>query len=110
MLSAEARWIGSALGRLNAAEISPLLNVGSATAEFREQVQPYIDREIFAPLRKRNVRVDHLDIQNGTGIDLRGDLNDDAFVAGLADRNYRSLLCCNLLEHVSGPAAICAKL
>ena len=110
MLKAEARWIGEMLTRLDAAQMSPLLNVGSATADFREQVQPWIDRDIFAPLRSRGVRVDHLDIQDGDGIDLRGDLTDDAFVAGLGSRNYRSVLCCNLLEHVPEPASICAKL
>jgi hypothetical protein len=110
MLKAEAHWIGATLAPLQAAKISPLLNVGSATAAFREQVQPWIDQEIFAPLRKRNVVVEHLDIQEGEGIDLRGNLDDDSFVAGLEGRGYRALLCCNLLEHVATPAAICAKL
>ena len=110
MLESEARWLGQALEQLDAGELSPLLNVGSATAEFRQQVQPWIDRWIFAPLRRRGVEVHHLDIQDGEGIDLRGDLTDDAFVAGLAGRGYRALLCCNLLEHVPDPAALCAKL
>jgi hypothetical protein len=110
MLTAEAHWIGKALGELEAGALSPLLNVGSATADFREKVQPYIDQEIFAPLRTRGVAVEHLDIQEGDGIDLRGDLNDDDFVASLGSRNYRALLCCNLLEHVSAPVAVCAKL
>ena len=110
MLTAEARWIGKAISHLDIGKVSPLLNVGSATAEFREQVQPWIDQEIFAPLRKRDVAVDHLDIQDGEGIDLRGDLTDDSFVATLGSRGYRALLCCNLLEHVNDPAAISAKL
>ncbi len=90
--------------------MSPLLNVGSATSEFREQMQPWIDQSIFAPLRRRGVPVDHLDIQGGDGIDIHGDLTDDSFMAGLASRGYRSLLCCNLLEHLPDPAAICARL
>ncbi len=110
MLTAEARWIGRILSQLDAEKVSPLLNVGSATAAFREQVQPFIDREIFAPLRNRDVVVDHLDVQEGEGIDLRGDLTDDSFVAGLDGRGYQALLCCNLLEHVPDPGAICAKL
>jgi hypothetical protein len=110
MLTAEAHWIGQTLSQLSTEKVSPLLNVGSATAAFREQVQPWIDQEIFAPLRKRGVVVHHLDIQEGEGIDLRGDLTDDFFMAGLGSRGYRALLCCNLLEHVPEPAAICAKL
>jgi hypothetical protein len=110
MLMAEAQWIGKVLDQLDREKVSPLLNVGSATSTFRQQIQPWIDQEIFAPLRKREVLVDHLDIQDGDGIDLRGDLTDDTFMAGLGARHYRALLCCNLLEHVLTPASICAKL
>jgi len=110
MLEREAQWIGGILGKLQTDQLSPLLNVGSATAEFREQVQPWIDQRVFAPLRNRGIVVDHLDIQNGDGINLRGNLTDDAFVAGLSSHGYRALLCCNLLEHVPDPSAICTKL
>jgi hypothetical protein len=110
MLKAEAQWIGRALCQLDIERVSPILNIGSATAAFREQVQPWIDQAIFAPLRKRDVVVQHLDIQQGEGIDLRGDLTDDSFMATLGSGGYRALLCCNLLEHVHDPAAICAKL
>ncbi|HUI51298.1 MAG TPA: hypothetical protein VLX60_05910 [Terriglobales bacterium] len=110
MLLAEARWIGKALARVEPEKLSPLLNVGSGTAETREKIQPWIDREIFAPLRQRGVAIQHLDIQEGEGIDLHGDLYDDAFVARLGGSGYRSLLCCNVLEHVENPAAIAAKL
>lgn len=110
MLMNEAEWIGAALSQLPVEEMSPLLNVGSATAEFREQIQPWIHNQIFAPLLRRGVGIHHLDIQEGDGIDLRGDLNDDAFVERLRTGGYQSLLCCNVLEHVADRAAICAKL
>lgn len=110
MLATEARWVGNIMDKLATENISPLLNIGSATADFREQVQPWIDRSIFAPLRARAVEVQHLDIREGAGIDLRGDLSDDSFIAQLAARSYRALLCCNLLEHVPDPAAISAKI
>jgi hypothetical protein len=110
MLAAEARWVGNILNELPAENISPLLNIGSSTADFREQVQPWIYRSIFAPLRIRAVEVQHLDIREGAGIDLHGDLSDDSFIAGLGARSYRALLCCNLLEHVPDPAAISAKI
>jgi len=102
--------VGKVLGQLERDRLSPLLNVGSATAAFRQQVQPWMDREIFAPLCMRGVVLEHLDMQEGEGIDLRGDLTDDAFVAGLSNRGYRTILCCNVLEHVIDPASICAKL
>src|SRR5262249_7066814 len=38
------------------------------------------------------------------------DLNDDAFFKVLMAHHYRAILCCNLLEHVTDPQALCAKL
>ena len=110
MLVNEARWIGKTLSRIQAVELTPILNVGSATADFRQKVQPWIDKEIFAPLKGRGVQVEHTDIQEGAGVDLPGDLSDNSFVMRLAARRYRSLLCCNLLEHVNEPAEVAATL
>jgi len=110
MLTAEARWIGETLNQFDAAKLSPVLNVGSSTADFREHVQPWIEELVFAPLRNRGVTVHHLDMREGNGIDLHGDLTDDAFLAELRATGYRTLLCCNVLEHVVGPAAICTQL
>jgi hypothetical protein len=110
MLAAEAKWLGQRLERIEGQALSPLLNVGSATAEFRERTQPWIEERIFAPLRRRGVQVHHLDMQDGPGIDLRGDLADPAFIARLAGSGYRSLLCCNLLEHVADRAGVCASI
>ncbi len=110
MLEAEARWVGEVLKRFDAGKLSPLLNVGSATVEFRQQVQPYIDQWIFAPLAERRVEVHHLDMQEGNGIDLRGDLNDEGFISRLFEHRYRTVLCCNLLEHVTDPSAVCANI
>jgi hypothetical protein len=110
MLEVEARWIGEVLKRYDADQLSPMLNVGSATAEFRQQIQPWIDRWIFAPLRERGIEVQHLDMQEGNGIDLRGDLNDTNFLSRLFEHSYRAVLCCNLLEHVSDPSNICSNI
>ena len=80
--------------------LSPLLNVGSSTREFRERTQPWMARAIFQPLAERGVETVHLDFRTGEGIDLRADLLDDADFARAGARRYRALLCCNILEHV----------
>jgi SAM-dependent methyltransferase len=104
MFDREARWIGARLAAYPAAQITPLLNVGSSTREFRERVQPWSDRAIFAPLAARGVEIVHLDSRAGEGIDLRADLLDAADFAGVRSRPYRALLCCNILEHVRDAA------
>lgn len=110
MLLAEAQWVARNLGQLQIEHLSPLLNVGSSDATFREHVQPWINREILFPLRERGVQVYNLDARPGSGIDLHGDLTDESFIATLSNYGFRSLMCCNLLEHVTAREAICLKL
>ena len=109
MFAREARWIADRLAAFPAAAISPLIDIGSSTGEFRTQTQPWIDRDIFAPLAARGVAISHLDAREGDGIDLRGDLLDDADFARLRQRRYRALLCCNILEHVADPAELALR-
>lgn len=104
MFEAESRWIGDKLAALPAEAISPLLNIGSSTGEFRATQQPWIDSNIFAPLARRGVEAVHLDRREGPGIDIRADLLDEADFARVRARRYGAVLCCNVLEHVTDAA------
>ena len=55
MFDIESRWVGDQLAAFPAPQISPLLNVGSSTSEFREAAQPWTVRNIFTPLAERGV-------------------------------------------------------
>jgi SAM-dependent methyltransferase len=103
MFDIESRWVGDQLAAFPAPQISPLLNVGSSTSDFREAAQPWTTRDIFNPLCRRGVEIVHLDARPGTGIDIRADLLDDIDFVRVASRRYRALLCCNILEHVRDP-------
>lgn len=109
MFAREAQWIADRLALFPAPAISPLIDVGSSTIDFRDQAQPWISRHIFAPLAARGVEITHLDARSGTGIDIRGDLLDDADFARLRTTRYRALLCCNILEHVRDPAELALR-
>lgn len=114
MFEREARWIGDRLAAYPPPQLSPLLNVGSGTRGFRENAQPWIERDLFAPLAARGTEIVHLDARAGDGIDIRADLLRDEDFARLAGtRHYAALLCCNVLEHVPDPgefARRCARL
>ena len=114
MFEFEARWIGDRLAAYKPSELSPLLNVGSGTRAFREGVQPWIDRDLFAPLAARAVEIVHLDARSGDGIDIRADLlRDSDFARAAGARRFQALLCCNVLEHLRDPgefARRCAML
>jgi SAM-dependent methyltransferase len=104
MFEREAHWIGEQLAAYPAAELSPLLNIGSGTRAFREVAQPWIEHALLAPLTARGVGIVHLDARCGDGIDIRADLLCDADFARLADPGgFAALLCCNVLEHVRDP-------
>lgn len=106
MRPAEARWIAAQLADLPREQISPLVNIGSSTAEFRQVRQPHIEALIFAPLRDRGVEVIHTDLKPETGVDIAGDLGDPAVQAALRARWPRAALTSNLLEHVTRPAEL----
>jgi hypothetical protein len=103
----EADWIARQLKALP--DISPVLELGSSTLEFRTLRRPHIDEKIHAPLRARGVRIIHADYKGGDGIDIAGDIFDPRVQEKFRQAGPRALLCCNLFEHVADRAAL-AKL
>lgn len=108
MILVEARWVRRALAQLPDGRLFPLLNVGSQDEAFRKSGQPWIDSEVFAPLRRRGGKVTHLDLAAGDGVDIVGDLLDPAVRQRLGDT--RSVLCANVLEHVPDRVPFAAAL
>jgi len=103
MFEAEARWLLGALEGFPPERLSPLLNLGSSYAAFRESVQPWIENELLRPLRRHGVELVHVDLRNLPGVDFRADLTNPLDIARLRALRPKALLCCNLLEHVSDP-------
>lgn len=88
--------------------ISPLLDLGSSDAQFREQAKPHIARDLFAPLQAAGVTVVHADQRTGAGVDIAGDIGDPAFRERLRAQGFRCVLIANMLEHVRDRAAVAA--
>ena len=83
MLIQEAKWIGREISRIGSPNITPILDVGSSTKEYREKFQPWIDKYIFKQLREKKLEVKHLDIKDSPGVDIVGDLTDLRFLEEL---------------------------
>ena len=103
MFEAEACWLRRALEAFPPERLSPLLNLGSSSAMVRKAIQPWIDAEVFCPLRGRGVETLHVDMRELPGVDVRADLTDASDVERLSALRPNELLCCNLLEHVLEP-------
>jgi SAM-dependent methyltransferase len=88
--------------------VSPLLDLGSSTREFRAVAKPHIEGELFGPLEAAGVRIVHSDIKAAAGVDIVGDILDPAVRADLKARGFKSVLCSNLLEHVREPEKVAA--
>jgi hypothetical protein len=103
MFEAEACWLRRALDAFPSERLSPVLNLGSSSAVVRETVQPWIDAEVFCPLRSRGIRTIHIDMRDLPGVDVRADLTNAEDVRQLHTLGPKALLCCNLFEHVLEP-------
>ena len=103
MFEAEARWLRCALDAFPTERLSPLLNLGSSSVEVRQGIQPWIEDQVFLPLRARDVEVVHVDMRELPGVDVQADLTNPADVRRLCALRPQALLCCNLLEHVVEP-------
>lgn len=110
MLYEESIWLGEQLRKLPGKEVSPMLNVGSSTLHFRTVVQPHIQKNVIDVLEASGISIIHSDIDAGDGVDIVGDLTDQKFLKELQSRNYNSVLCCNLLEHVPNRQEIATAL
>lgn len=96
MFLTESIWLRQAIDKLDLTASSRILDAGSSTSELREEVQPYIEKNVFTPLRKRGFEIIHADKKSGRGVDLVIDIEKTLNVKGRFDL----VICTSLLEHV----------
>jgi len=106
MLPEEASWIRRQLERIDPAAMYPMCNLGSSTLHYRTVMQPYIDEELFARARGFGRKVVHVDMKVGPGVDVAGDYSDTEVAARLRAMDFKSVMCCNMLEHVTDRQAL----
>src|SRR4030042_2906071 len=108
MLEEESIWIKEVIEKADLSNVREVLDVGSSTKEVRTQTQPYIDENIFNPLRKCNISIYYLDKKKSEGVDLVYDIENVS--ADMIGKKFDLVICCNLLEHVLKPNKVASFL
>lgn len=106
MFAAEARRVYEVLTKQVGGPLSPILDIGSSTARLREIDKPWIEDLLFRPLRGRGEQVVHVDVKNKAGVDLIADLLTEEGFERLRAERPRTILLCNVLEHVLDPGLL----
>lgn len=96
MLYKESLWIKRQLEKIDLPPESQVLDLGSASLRFRTKVQPYINKNVIAPLIERGLRVFHADKKKAPGVDLVIDVEKIKLA-----RKFDLVICANMLEHVT---------
>ena len=101
MFIPEAEWIGKQISSLKF-QTRPIrcLNLGSSTRDYREVQQPHVQNHVILPLLAMG-SVTHVDAKAAEGVDLFGDLMDEAFWENIPSRAFDLVMCSNLLTHVT---------
>jgi len=109
----EAEWIAQVLDPMPSEAISPLLELGSQTLEYRTVQKPYIEEVLHRPLRNKGVRIVTTDLQDAPGVDISGDIFNFQVQEKLHEVEANLILCSGILPVVSDYkkfAAICNSL
>lgn len=108
MLNKESNWIQNILEKLEINSSSKILNFGSQTKK-QLQNQPAL-RNVVLKIYQCNSKLINLDINEGEGVDIVGNILEDSFASKLSKLNFDIILVNNVLEHVENIELICQQL
>jgi hypothetical protein len=104
MFEVEAKKLGHCLGLIPSDGLSPILDIGSGSARERQVDKPWVEAFLFKPLRDGGHSIVHLDIDDVPGVDVVADIFSDEGLESARSAAPRTVLLCNILEHVERPA------
>ena len=108
MFIEESIWIKKILEKEKDFLVGQVLDVGSSTLQFRTQTQPYIEENVFRPLREKGLSIFYLDKKESIGVDYVFDV--ESMNSKETGKKFDLVICCSLLEHVIAPERVCSLL
>lgn len=106
MLIKESLWIKDAISNLNLPSGTKILNIGSQDEKYLKQ-QYYIKENIIDTCAKKGYQIVNLDIKQGKGIDIVGDICKEELQRKLQKMNFSVIFLFNILEHVPDINLMC---
>ena len=106
MMQQEAKWLYKNI-LAHEKNKKLLMNLGSSTNNFRNNIQPHISKELFDPLVNFGYKVFHVDVKDDKGVDIVGDVTKESFLQRLSEINPGAVVCSNLLEHLEDRELFC---
>ena len=108
MLIKESQWLASAVQDLDLQPGCKILNFGSKN-KAALKYQPYIEENLYNPLKTKGLKIINFDLFPGEGIDIHGDIFDDGIFRSLKNKSISAIFLFNVLEHVKDIKSICNK-
>jgi len=99
MLPKESIWLKNVI-RNYIKRNTVVLNIGSSTQDFLNNEQSYIITNVINTIKQHGCNLINIDIKDGEGVDMVGDVTNAAFTATLKSLNPSLIICANLLEHL----------
>lgn len=108
MLKKESEWIQNILEKLQINSSTRILNFGSQTLK-QLKYQPYL-RNFILRINQYNAEIINLDIKEGEGVDIVGNILENSVANKLAGFKFDIILLNNVLEHVESIESICQRI
>ncbi|MCF8227292.1 MAG: hypothetical protein K9J30_15560 [Bacteroidales bacterium] len=109
MLIKESLWIKKVLNNLDFPTGKKILNVGSQNTYYLEY-QEYIWENVLSVCENNGYQLINLDIMEGEGIDISGDITDKETQKSLKDLQIEAIFLFNILEHVYDIKLFCKSI
>jgi len=105
----ESLWLKKNI-QVNSSRLDNVLNVGSSNKYFVEVVQPHINRNVIRTLKNLKIKIFNLDLKRDKNVHFTGDILDDTYFKEFQKNKFSSIICSNVLEHVTDPYEFAKRL
>ena len=110
MLLSESKWLRAQILQLDLPPQAKILNFGSQNLKTLKKKQPYVLDNIHYTTSMRSWQMLNFDLFPGEGVDISGNVLEQATFSHLVEYRFDGLYLFNVLEHVNDVGEICKRI